>query len=392
MTNADDPPFIVGTTSTALGMFGASPGSDWASWEHSRRAALSGDGAGGLTRYGEDAALLAEHGIGHHRVVIDWTTVAPRAGRLDAGALERERERLQVLVDNGVRPWVALHHVALPGWFVDLGGFADDRARGTHWPRFVDEVAQTLGDLVTGWFPILEPTGWAMAGHLHGRRPPGRTDPEAFAKTLRGVWLAWLDAWRQLRGGGAPVATAIDLVPVRASDETIPAGKSARWLDRMIWQVAVSALRDGIIEIPGLATIEVPELRDSADLVGFTYAGAFTVAGDGSTTPYPAGARQPWIDGFADTLRRLAEELPGRPLIVASHGVGTDDDDHRCEVIRTTFDQLRAARHDGIDVRGYFHRCAIDGYEPDTGVRLPWGVFDRDRDGRESAQVLAAAW
>lgn len=388
---SDDDGLVIGTTSTALGSLGASPGSDWYAWELAGKAPRSLDGNGTAHRYGEDAALLAEHGITAHRVVIDWTTVAPKPGRLDPAAMERERERLSALVHCGIAPWVALHHIALPGWFVDDGGFADDHARGRHWPRYVDEVAQELGDLVAGWFPILEPTRWARAAFVDGRRPPGRTEPELFAKALRGIWLAWLDAWRQLRGSSAPVATAIDLAPVRAADETIPALQRARRHDHLIWTVAINALRDGVLDIPGLAIEEVPDLRDSADIIGFTYRGGLTIPATGAFGPYPLDAPQPWVEGFADTLHRLAEALPSRRYAIAEHGVGTDDDDRRADLIDRTMAQLRDVQGDGIDVCAYFYHGAIDGYEPSTGFVTPWGVFDRDRNARGSAEVLARA-
>jgi len=47
-------------------------GSDWARWEALGRAPASGEGNGFGTRYAEDFALLAEHGLTHHRLSIEW--------------------------------------------------------------------------------------------------------------------------------------------------------------------------------------------------------------------------------------------------------------------------------------------------------------------------------
>ena len=155
----DRPGLVLGVTSTAIGSRGAAPSSDWAAWERAGRAPASGQGNGGATRWRDDAVLLADAGIRHVRVVIDWATVHPAPGPLHAGALEAERDRLAGLVAVGVTPWVALHHVAEPGWFQDEGGMLDERARSRHWPRFVDETAQAVGDLVGGWFPLIDPVG-----------------------------------------------------------------------------------------------------------------------------------------------------------------------------------------------------------------------------------------
>lgn len=378
---------IVGVTTTAIASFGAAPASDWAAWERAGRVPGSGQGNGAATRWRDDASVLADAGIRHVRVVVDWAHVHPTPAGLHPGALEVERERLGALVDVGITPWVALHHASQPGWFVDEGGFLDDRARGRHWPRFVDETAGALGDLAGGWFPLLDPVGWAATGHLLGVAPPGRRDPETFAKAVRATWMAWRDAWRQLRGP-VPVATAIQLGPLHAADATIPARNRARTWDRLTWGGLVSALRDGVIAVPGLADEEVPDLRDSADLVGVIYRGGVEVPATGALADYPGDARQPWVEGFAETMHRLGEELPDRPIVVAEHGVGTDDDDWRGELLRQTGDQLRELRREGVPVAGYFHRCAIDGYEPRTGTAVPWGLFDRDRNPKPSVEAL----
>ncbi len=378
---------LVGLTTTALASFGAAEGSDWAGWEQTGRAPSSGQGNGATTRWHDDAELLASAGVTNVRVVIDWARVHPSAGALHQGALEAERERLGALASVGITPWVALHHASQPGWFVDEGGFLDDKARSRHWPRFVDETAAAVGDLVGGWFPLLDPVGWAAAGHLVGVGPPGRRDPETFAKMVRATWFAWRDAYRQLRGP-APVATAVALAPLHAADATIPARSRARRWDETTWGSLVSALRDGVVSVPGLAIEEVPDLRDSADLVGVIYRGGIDVPATGPLADYPGDARQPWVEGFAETLHRVAEELPDRPLLVAEHGVGTDDDEWRGELLRQTGDQLRVLRGEGVPVVGYFHRCAIDGYEPRSGTTVPWGLFDRDRNPRPSLEAF----
>ena len=393
MTDADgatdDGGFVLGVTSTALGSLGASPASDWAAWERTGHAPQSGEGNGGATRFRDDAELLASAGIRTVRVVIDWARVHPAPGALHQGALETERHRLTELVAAGITPWVALHHVAQPGWFVDEGGMLDSRTRSRHWPRYVDETAQAVGDLVGGWFPILDPVGWAANGHLWGVAPPGRQDPETFARAVQATWFAWRDAWRQLRGS-QPVATAVQLGPVHAADLTIPARKRADLWDGLTWGALVSALRDGVIDVPGLALVDVPDLRDAADLVGVIYRGGLDVPAEGELGSWPGDARQPWGEGLADTLHRLAEELPDRPLLVAEHGVGTDDDPWRAELLRTTGDQLRLVRREGVPLAGYFHRCAIDGYEARGGHDSHWGLFDRDRNPRPSLEAFQA--
>jgi beta-glucosidase len=151
------------------------------------------------------------------------------------------------------------------------------------------------------------------------------------------------DAARLLRGAGAPVATIHGLTPGRT--------------DTDIW-----------------ASWTEPDVLEPFDLIGFTY--ATSAIGDG---------------GLGEILHRLGDELPGRALLVSAHGVGTTDDALRVEILRESLTQVEEAIDDGIDVRGFFHWTAVDGYEWLRGYELPFGLFDRDRNARGSAALMGSA-
>jgi beta-glucosidase len=284
--------FLWGTCASSTQSEGAAPASDWRAWEDAGRAPPSGDGNGFATRYREDLALYAEHGLTHHRLSLEWARIEPRAGHRDPDAVDHYIDVLRAARDAGIRTWVCLHHFTLPGWFSeDEGGFLDDRSRTRFWQRHVAFCAETFGDLVHGWKPINEPAAYALTGFRLGIHPPGRRDPENFRKALRGILLAGRDAWRELRGGGPPVATVHNVSPVVRLADTDLARQRAELAEVTIWRSWLRAVRDGVIDLPGGAIEEVPDLRDSCDIVGFSYYAAQGVAADGSFVPYPTDAK-----------------------------------------------------------------------------------------------------
>ena len=401
MTLPDD--FWWGTGASATQTEGAAPASDWFRWEQAGRAPRSGDGNEFWRRYADDFGLLADFGLTHHRLTLDWARLEPEPDRHDPAVIEHYLDVLKTARDAGINIWAGLHHTTLPGWFSENeGGFVDDRGRTYLWPRHVDWMAETFGDLVFGWVPIHEPGEFATRGWRTATRPPGVAEPEQFALALRATHLADHEAWRLLQSGEQPVMAIHHLTPIRPGvtsrhpDELAAAEREASAADDLVW-AWTRTLRDGVLEIPGLATREIPDMAGSFDLVGFTYSGAHTVYADGHTGPYPADAPAdltgdaPWPEGLGLTVRRLAEELPGRPLVVAGLGVATDDDAWRTDVLRNSLTQIEAAVDDGIDLRGAFHRTGIDSYEWEHGFDAPCGLFDRDRAPRESAE-MARAW
>ena len=211
--------FWWGTGASSTQCEGAAPASDWARWERIGRAPPSGEGNGFATRYAEDFALLADLGLRHHRLSIEWARIEPREGERDGEAIEHYRNVLLAARAAGVQPWVCLHHFTLPGWFSDdLGGFADEKAAGYWWPRHVDFCAETFGDLVFGWKPINEPVAYAVEGWLAGVFPPGRRDLDEFHATLRTDPPGQSGRGPPPAGPDAPVATIHNLSPVYPAD------------------------------------------------------------------------------------------------------------------------------------------------------------------------------
>lgn len=390
--------FWWGTAASSTQAEGAAPASDWFGWERAGHAPPSGDGNGFATQYADDFARLASYGLTHHRLSIEWARIEPAPGRRDPAAVEHYRAVLEAARAAGVAPWVCFHHFSLPGWFAEEGAFRDDKSRGYYWPRHVAFCAETFGDLVAGWKPINESFAYVAGAYLLGELPPGRRDVEQFFAAYRGILLAQRDAWRELRGGGRPVATIHDLSPLFAIDESVPAERNTRAADELMWDVWMRADRDGELAMPGRAAVEVPDLRECADLIGFSYYSAQAVDREMGFAPYPSGARvgplgyAPWPEGLGIVLRRLDEELPNRPLLVCELGLGTSvaqpDDQWREDYLRESLAVVDDAVDDGIDVRGVFFWTGVDNYEWRHGFDVQFGLFDRDREPRPSADAV----
>src|SRR5688572_5621650 len=173
--------FAWGVATSALQSEGAAPASDWAEWEAAGRAPVSGEGNGFRTRYAEDFRMLAERGLTHYRLAVEWARIEPEDGRVDHDELEHVRDVLGAGRDAGLAMWVCLHHITLPRWFTDdLRGFRDDKVGRYRWSAHVDLCGDAFGDLVDGWQPMDVPARYAMEGFLFGRIPPGRSDPRKF--------------------------------------------------------------------------------------------------------------------------------------------------------------------------------------------------------------------
>ena len=392
---------IWGVAVSAAGGEGLAPSADWSRLTSDGRLPPSADGAGFGVDFATDLALMAERGIAALRWTLDWSRLEPRPGRWDADAADHVTEVLRAARRAGVEVWAVLHDGPAPGWFTDdARGFLDEDGLRRTWPRHVDRVAETFGDLVAGWVPILDPFRLARDGYRTGTRPPGRRDEGDFLEALGAVHRASLVAWRLLSSGAPPVACCIDTCPVEAGvtsrepDERDAARARARAADRLRVDVWVRALTEGLLAVPGLGEVELDGLAGAFDVVGLTYRGARTVFADGSDGPYPldapvaADGRAPWTEGLGVVLRRLSDELPGRRLAVLGTGVVDRADDWRAEVLAGSVLEVDRAAADGVRVERAFWESAIDGWTPECGLDVPDGLIDRARHPRPSLSAL----
>ena len=397
---ADTLPFLWGVTASAVSAEGVAPAADWSTWERDGRAPRSSDGSGLLTEYRDDVRQLAALGCNAWRPTLEWARIEPVRERVDSDALDRYRDVLAAARDAGLANWVTLQSTSLPGWYLDdEGGHRDHAARGRFWQRHVDRVAEELGDLIDGFVPIDDPVGWAVRGYGLGSRPPGRREPVVLRDAVEGAVLAVHDAVRLLSSGSQPVMTTWRAEPVHAmadEDGRVPleASQAARGWDELFW-CWLRGHANGVVELPGRRPIVVPRLVDSVDMVGLVHDHPVGITPDGGFTAWPASARRsgsglaPEPDEVAEAIHRTHEALPDHVLVVAGHGVNTDDEAWRDHLLARTLDHVRDARHD-LGLAGYFHDSGVDGYDWRLGFARPRGLLGRSRERKPAAETFAS--
>jgi beta-glucosidase len=379
-----------GAVLTATELEGCPPGADWSRWIAAGRAPDSARGsarAGFDQSWPEDLEQLAGLGFTTLVVTIEWADLEPHQGQHDRAAIEFRRDVLRAAAERGFSVWACLVDGTLPGWFADdEGGFDDDRSRGLLWPRHIDWVGETFGDLVAGWIPQREPLLWALRRHLLGSAPPGRRDPIKAAKAAQAAMLADGEAWRLLRGT-APVATYQTARHIVADSDDVAARPWAAAVERMLWHPWISAITEGQMVVADLPSRSVDHLRDAFDRVIVELRPSIRVNGAGRWLHHPAD-RPPgptgltaWPEAQAEALARVVDELDGKPIVAAGSLADVADDgrarpDHVQAMLGIVNDQ---------NVAGWWQSSPIDGYQFNHGFAVKPGLIDRGRTERSAA-------
>ena len=374
--------FLFGSSTAAHQIEGGNVNNDWWAWEHAAGTPAvepSGDAIDQYHRYAEDFALLAGLGQNAHRLSLEWSRIEPEPGEFSRAALEHYRRVLGALAEHGLQAFVTLHHVTIPRWFAERGGWAA-RDAVERFERYCERVAQALGDLMPWACTINEPQIVAREGYLKGNFPPGLTNPVLWKRVTRTFIAAHAAAVRALGAGAGDPKAGIclqlpALEPARPGD-----GDCEAFTAELRYEMGEIYVED----LPG-------------DYVGVQY---YTrerldpaLPGYGAPAPEDVTLTQMGWDLYPDGLHRALRlaARSGLPIVITENGIATPDDRERMSYLRDHLEVVAAALRDGVDIRGYMYWSSFDNFEWNEGYRPRFGMIAVDRDDDLKRIVLPSA-
>ncbi len=229
-----------------------------------------------------DFDRAAELGLNSLRLSVEWSRIEPEQGVFDRTALRKYAEMIGLLRARGLAPMVTLHHFTDPLWLADLGGWENPLAVDT-FARFTGRVVEALGDQVTLWCTINEPTVYAYIGYNHGHFPPGVHSLPRTLDVLRRMLLAHARAYRTIHrlqnnacvGLAHHIRVYLPRDPARAADR-----RAAAVMDRLGNRSVYDAITDGRLTLPLGVGQRVTPLIDTCDYIGVNYYTPVRVAFD----------------------------------------------------------------------------------------------------------------
>ena len=363
------------------------------------------DAGGHWERVAEDVDLLERMHQQTYRMSIEWARVQPEKDRWDEDALARYREELGLLRDKGIVPLVTLHHFTNPLWVEHARGW-ENREILDAFLAYVEVVVNRLGDLVSDWVTINEPTVYAFHGYLERTWPPAtRQRPlRRYRQSVRNMLRAHIRAHKRVheiyKGKGwtpdARVGMALHFMDFAPSRHGKKRDRMATWLAEQLFQdePSMAHARGHFLPPYGFPHRDnnFPEgSGDFTDFVGVSYYRRFRVRfhprGRIVERPDPSAPTSDlgWeID--PEGLRRVCaacHESLGKPLFITGNGIATEEDAVRSRFIRDHLAELVAARSAGIPIERYYHRSFLDGFEWGEGMSAKFGLVAVDPSTRE---------
>lgn len=369
--------FFWGAATAAHQIEGFNTNNDW--WRAEQEGLLRHRSEGACNSWldwRQDIELLKSMGLNAYRLSIEWARIEPEPGRFDTEALNQYRQQLEALRAAGIEPMVTLHHFTSPTWLADQGGW-ESSAVVERFERYTTQVSDRLGDLVTWWITINEPSILGFKSYIEGSWPPHQPyHLRGYVRLMRHARGAHARARRILKAQRpqAMVSMAFAIWPLQPVRAWSPIDQAMAVVGDWLWQGRI--LRRSL---PWLDWIGVNYY--SRTFVGWPWP---------SSNGHGSGARtdfgwEIYPEGLRHVLGRLGRY--GKPVIVTENGIADADDNQRAGYIVAHVRQMHLAIEDGVDLRGYLHWTLLDNFEWAEGFEQRFGLATRDRQLRPSARV-----
>jgi beta-glucosidase len=395
--------FLWGAATAGHQVEGDNSNSDW--WAFERKPGTlckepSGTAIEHYKRYPRDIALLAGLGFNTYRFSVEWSRIEPSEGEFDETQLDHYRKMVDVCGKDKLVPMVTLNHFTLPQWLGERGGWLAPSIP-TLFERFTRRVVEALGDQVEWYCTLNEPGVVALGGYGGGFPfPPGLTGVDNWKAAIANLVEAHklsraaikemrpaakvgltnsMQEWES-NAGGAPIMKYARRMAedyfLKAAVEDDFIGVQTYTRARLEVPRAVGILARLALAIPPVEKLVVGRVMAWRRNAG---PGVSHDPGLRSTQmgyEYRPGA-------VAATVRRVAQVLPGKPIVVTEHGIATADDAERIEFITEGLRSLHAVIADGIPLQGYIHWSAFDNFEWASGYAMQFGLIAVDRKTQE---------
>ncbi len=382
-------------------------------------------------RYAEDAGIMRDLGLRAYRFSISWPRVLPEGtGRINEAGLAFYDRLVDTLLEADITPYATLFHWDYPYELFCRGGWLNGESPAW-FAEYAGVIVDRLGDRVKHWMTMNEPQCFLGFGHVTGSHAPGlKLDWTEYLRATHHALLAHGLAVRAIRahsGGGARIGWApVGVVKMPASDSAGAVDLARRamfamekkdfWVNSWFMDpVFLGKYPEDGLDVFGAAA---PDVRDGdmdiisspVDFLGLNIYNGQTVESDGAEGWRPVAK----VPGHAVTNfhwpvtpeclywgPKFLHERYGKPIVITENGLSSMDwvhtdgyvhDPARIDFLRRYLRELRRAKYDGVDVRGYFQWSLLDNFEWAEGYKHRFGLVHVDYGTLKRTVKDSALW
>ncbi len=382
-------------------------------------------------RFKEDVKLMKDMGLDAYRFSISWCRIIPDGvGIVNYKGVEFYNNLIDLLIENGITPFITLYHWDLPQVLEDKGGWLNPDI-ADWFEAYAKTCAELFGDRVKNFFTFNEPQIFSEHGYIRGGHAPGhKFGRDEYLKICHNILLANGMAVKAIKSvhSDIKVGMAVSMpseIPVSKeaekyadeffgavnSIEDIPNSRALQlWLDPVYFGRYPKIIEDYAREY-------LPEILNGMDVIkvkldyigGNNYQGSyFDVYPDGTRkwVPRKPGAATNHL-GWSITPEALywcSREICTRygcDFFITENGLAMSEmvcldgkvhDPQRIDYMHRYLNGLEKAYDEGYPIKGYFAWSFMDNFEWASGYEERFGLIYVDFETLERIPKDSAYW
>ena len=301
----------------------------------------SGDAANSFELWQRDLDLVKSLGLNSYRFSLEWARIEPESGLFSIAMLDKYKAMIAGCRGRGITPFVTFNHFTTPRWFAARGGWSNSEAPEA-FARYCEKAAHHLADGIAYATTLNEPN---LSGKLQHLLPGDLlgADKAMAEGAARACGSDYFEAGNALyiRDPGLSQANLmrghqLGREAIKSVRGKLPVGVSLAILDDQA--EGENSLRDQMREYFYGPWLRLAKGDDFLGIQNYER----SIWNDKGKLPIPVGAvtnimgaevYPPSLAGVA----RYAYSVAGVPIVVTEHGVGTDDDRIRANLIPASY-------------------------------------------------------
>ncbi len=360
------------------------------------------------THYEEDIRAMKELGQNTYRLSLSWTRILPNGtGKINQKGIDFYNRVIDLLIENGIEPFVDIYHWDLPQTLAEIGGFKNKKVID-YYVEFARICFENFGDRVKLWSTMNEPSVFCFGCYTQGVYPPYETSLRNGLEAAHNILIAHYRIVKLYKSMGlaGKIGAVIAIVPIVPSEMTQEdIGASRRQMDILCdwWlrpmfegKYPEDLLRDCpdfAREMPADYARELAQEFVPMDMVGLNYyypeRGVYeenTPTKSTTIMNYYAQEKetfQYYPAGLYDAMLYVKETYGNPEIYITENGLGFEDsgdyeqdinDDRRVEYLREHLRMVVRSIRAGVNIKGYYYWSNTDSFEMTSGYRYRFGL------------------
>lgn len=359
-------------------------------------------------RFEGDLALMRAMNIPNFRFSISWSRIFPDGiGSPNQMGIDFYNRLIDQCLELNIQPWITLYHWDLPLALENLGGWTNRDI--VYWfGQYVSFCITTFGDRVKNWMVLNEPMVFTGAGYFLGVHAPGKKGLSNFLAATHHAALCQAEGGRIIKSlrNDLSVGTTFSCSYIQPSSHKEKDIQAAKRVDTLLNRTFIEPLLGlgyPYQDLKALRRIEnymkaddENKLKFDMDFIGiqnytqeivshsyFTpFLKAKIIKADERNVERTSMNWEVYPESIYQMLKKFSLYDGIKKLIVTENGAAFKDhvingevhDIQRKEYLQKYIAEVLRAKHEGINVQGYFAWSFTDNFEWAEGFLPRFGL------------------